>query len=158
MSYEPKGELVDEGIEDVIARLEKKRISKGGDPQKSPLPAMRKYHGSKKKKVKKGDWIGPPPKKQETKEEVETIDEISKATLSSYIQKGSRDAVDKVSDASRAGMAGRRKEADKKYEKGYKRLSGVRKATIKLQYKKEEVDSSVQSAVDALDSITGKKN
>ena len=29
--------IVDEGIEDIIARLEKKRISKGGDPDKSPL-------------------------------------------------------------------------------------------------------------------------
>ena len=28
---------MEEGIEDIIARLEKKRISKGGDPDKSPL-------------------------------------------------------------------------------------------------------------------------
>ena len=32
-----------------LARLEKKRISKGGDPEESPLPAMRKYHANKKK-------------------------------------------------------------------------------------------------------------
>ncbi len=50
-------------IADIIARLEKKRISKGGDPEKSPLPAMKKYH-AKKRKVKKGDWIGPPPEKK----------------------------------------------------------------------------------------------
>ena len=37
-------------IADIIARLEKKRISKGGDPKESPLPAMRKYHADKKKK------------------------------------------------------------------------------------------------------------
>ena len=36
-------------IADIIARLEKKRISKGGDPKESPLPAMRKYHADKKK-------------------------------------------------------------------------------------------------------------
>ena len=30
-------EVVDEGIEDIIARLEKKRIRQGGDPDKSPL-------------------------------------------------------------------------------------------------------------------------
>ena len=36
-------------IADIIARLEKKRISKGGDPQESPLPAMRKYNADKKK-------------------------------------------------------------------------------------------------------------
>jgi len=46
-------------IGDILARLEKKRISKGGDPEESPLPAMRKYHADKKKKVKKeslSDW------------------------------------------------------------------------------------------------------
>ena len=37
-------------IADIIARLEKKRISKGGDPKESPLPAMRNYHADKKKK------------------------------------------------------------------------------------------------------------
>ena len=36
-------------IADIIARLEKKRISKGGDAKESPLPAMRKYHADKKK-------------------------------------------------------------------------------------------------------------
>ena len=40
-------------IADIIARLEKKRISKGGDPEESPLPAMRKYHADKKKKAAK---------------------------------------------------------------------------------------------------------
>ena len=40
-------------IADIIARLEKKRISKGGDPEESPLPAMKKYHADKKKKAKK---------------------------------------------------------------------------------------------------------
>ena len=41
-------------IADILARLEKKRISKGGDPKDSPLPAMKKYHADKaKKKLKK---------------------------------------------------------------------------------------------------------
>ena len=40
-------------IADIIARLEKKRISKGGNPDDSPLPAMKKYHADKKKKAKK---------------------------------------------------------------------------------------------------------
>ena len=40
-------------IADIIARLEKKRISKGGDPDDSPLPAMKKYHADKKKKAAK---------------------------------------------------------------------------------------------------------
>ena len=34
---EVDGIMVDEGIEDILARLEKKRISKGGDPDASPL-------------------------------------------------------------------------------------------------------------------------
>jgi hypothetical protein len=37
MSHQLKGKMVDEGIEDILARLEKKRISKGGDPDASPL-------------------------------------------------------------------------------------------------------------------------
>ena len=56
-------QLDESDIADILARLEKKRISKGGDPKDSPLPAMKKYH-AKKKKVKKGDWIGPPPEKK----------------------------------------------------------------------------------------------
>ena len=45
-----KKSVKEEGIADIIARLEKKRISKGGDPKESPLPSMRKYHAAKKKK------------------------------------------------------------------------------------------------------------
>jgi len=37
MSQKPEGELVEQGIEDILARLEKKRISKGGNPDDSPL-------------------------------------------------------------------------------------------------------------------------
>jgi len=39
-------------IADILARLEKKRISKGGDAKDSPLPAFRKYHADKDKKKK----------------------------------------------------------------------------------------------------------
>ena len=47
-------------IADILARLEKKRISKGGDAKDSPLPAFRKYHADKDKKKKevKEDVIG----------------------------------------------------------------------------------------------------
>jgi len=72
-------------------------------------------------------------------QEVENLNEISKATLASYIKKGSADAVERMGDASRAGMSGRRKEADKGYDKAHKRVSGVRTAATKLQYKNEEV-------------------
>ena len=53
--------IIEADIADILARLEKKRISKGGDPEESPLPAMRKYHADKKKK--------------KVKEEVEVVDE-----------------------------------------------------------------------------------
>ena len=43
-------ELNETDIADIIARLEKKRISKGRDAKESPLPTMRKYHADKKKK------------------------------------------------------------------------------------------------------------
>ncbi len=49
---EKKKHYAKEDIADIIARLEKKRISKGGDPKDSPLPSMKKYHEKKKKKVK----------------------------------------------------------------------------------------------------------
>ena len=49
-------DLQEADIADILARLEKKRISKGGDPEESPLPAMKKYHADKKKKKVKEDY------------------------------------------------------------------------------------------------------
>ena len=49
--------LQEADIADILARLEKKRISKGGDPEESPLPAMRKYHADKKKKKVKEEFV-----------------------------------------------------------------------------------------------------
>ena len=43
-------DLTESDIADIIARLEKKRISKGGNPDDSPLPSMKKYHADKKMK------------------------------------------------------------------------------------------------------------
>ena len=68
-ALEESGNFTDEEIQiikeadiaDILARLERKRISKGGDPEESPLPAMRRYHADKKKK--------------KVKEEVESIEE-----------------------------------------------------------------------------------
>ena len=48
--------LTEAEIGDILARLEKKRISKGGNPDDSPLPAMKKYHADKKKKKVKEDY------------------------------------------------------------------------------------------------------
>ena len=57
----------EEGIADIIARLEKKRISKGGDAKDSPLPSMRKYHADKKKKVKEAYEVNNADRKGNTK-------------------------------------------------------------------------------------------
>ena len=91
LSEEELKDLIQEkpDIGDILARLEKKRISKGGNPDDSPLPAMKKYH-AKKKKVKKGDWIGPPPKKQETKEEVNPSVQSALSALDSYMESNSK--------------------------------------------------------------------
>ena len=57
--YQPKSELDEKAdIGDILARLEKKRISKGGNPDDSPLPAMKKYHANKKKKTNEGKTKG----------------------------------------------------------------------------------------------------
>ena len=98
-------------IADILARLEKKRISKGGNPDDSPLPAMKKYHAKKKKRVKKGDWIGPPPKKQETKEELEVDEGV---------------LVNVAQEAEKVGGAAKRKikSGAKKVVKGTARLAG----------------------------------
>ena len=66
------------------------------------------------------------------KEEVEVVNELSKSTLLGYVQKGTRDIATRSNDASIKGMAGKRKEADKGYEKVAKRVAGVNKAAGKL--------------------------
>ena len=80
------------------------------------------------------------------------IDELSKYTLASYIDKGSKDIAKRSSDASIKGMAGKRKEADKGYEKTAKRVRGVSKAGYKLALKEltsyRDFISSAQQARD----------
>ena len=65
-------------------------------------------------------------------QEVQALDELSKSTLLGYVQKGTRDIATRSNDASIKGMAGKRKEADKGYEKVAKRVAGVNKAAGKL--------------------------
>ena len=115
-----KKKEVKEDIADIIARLEKKRISKGGDPSESPLAAMRKYHADKKKKEVK---------KEETEvywssKALDQLDELSKKTMGSYVKKASTD------------MAIGAVKGDK--DKVTKRHSGILKATDKIT--KEEVE------------------
>ena len=74
----------EEGIADILARLEKKRISKGGDPEESPLPAMRKYHADKKKKVKKeslSDW------RDDLSDLIEIVDEPESKAQKEVVEK-----------------------------------------------------------------------
>ena len=84
--------------------------------------------------------------KKTKKEEVE-LQELSRSTLSSYIQKGARDIAGKANDASIKGMSGKRKEADKGYEKTAKRVRGVSKAAGKLALKGTVYDKSKNEEV-----------
>ena len=76
------------------------------------------------------------------------IDELSKSTLASYIEKGARDIAGKANDASIKGMSGKRKEADKGYEKTAKRVAGVSKAAGKLALKGTIYDKSTNEEVE----------
>ena len=102
-------ELNEADIADIIARLEKKRISKGGNPDESPLPSMRKYHADKKKK------------KETTKEEVEIISEKEVDVKDTRRTVDAIRAYDRSKDASRDATYdtdhGKKKKGDK--EKAY---------------------------------------
>ena len=114
--------IVDEGIEDIIARLEKKRISKGGDPDKSPL-------GKKTGQAMKA--------KQDAARK--------KAGVKTEGYKGTMD------------MSKSHPEAVKKLEKNIEKFAGKKVPGGKMGVKKEEVDPMVQSAVDALNRYSAKK-
>ena len=91
--------------------------------------------------------------KKTKKEEVE-LQELSRSTLSSYIQKGARDIAGKANDASIKGMSGKRKEADKGYEKTAKRVAGVSKAAGKLALKGTIYDKSKNEEVEPIDELS----
>jgi len=81
-----------EDIADILARLEKKRISKGGDPQDSPLPAMRDYHNQAKTKeneVKKAE------QKKKTNPETEQATRAEEVGVSTSVEmdKAKREAL-----------------------------------------------------------------
>ena len=94
------------------------------------------------KKYGKGAIMEPKTKKEEVE-----LQELSRSTLSSYIQKGARDIAGKANDASIKGMSGKRKEADKGYEKTAKRVQGVSKAAGKLALKGTVYDKSKNEEV-----------
>ena len=67
-----------------------------------------------------------------TKEEVEEIDELSKATLSSYIDKADKDASKNAAASERSERGGHRKWADKLRLKAMNRTHGIHQAINKL--------------------------
>ena len=115
-------QLDESDIADIIARLEKKRISKGGDPDKSPL-------GKKPGQAMKA--------KQDAARK--------KAGVKTEGYKGTMD------------MSKSHPEAVKKLEKNIEKFAGKKVPGGKMGVKKEEVDPMVQSAVDALNRYSAKK-
>lgn len=79
-------------------------------------------------------------KKHLQKEEVEQIDEISKATKASYAQKAVSDIFKRGSDMSTAVDKGDSSAADKASKKASKRMATVQNLVHKGLYKKEEVE------------------
>ena len=105
------------------------------------------------KKYGKGAIMEPKTKKEEVE-----LQELSRSTLSSYIQKGARDIAGKANDASIKGMSGKRKEADKGYEKTAKRVRGVSKAGYKLALKEmTSYKDFIKSAQAARDRVKKKQ-
>ena len=206
---------VDEGIEDIIARLEKKRISKGGNPDESPLGkktgrAMKdqqdkarkkayvrnatrakiaergvkteevvleadslsatvdRWEAARQKRMKQrqsyerphwiprdqdheDNWGSSKGEKKKTQKEnanlqnekVESLDELQSTTLLSYSNKAANELAFK-GDGSK---------------KAQKSATGVKRAAGQLTMKsinKEEVNSSVQSALDSLNTYYSK--
>jgi hypothetical protein len=86
--------------------------------------------------IKKGHEIA---KAMLRKEEAEQVDELKKATLSSYVKKASQDAVDKANNASAENEYGSPVKGDELEKKSEKRLAGIKKAATKLA--KEEFES-----------------
>ena len=151
LSEEELKDLIQEkpDIADILARLEKKRISKGGDPDASPLG--KKVGGAMKAKQDAAR------KKAGVKTE-EVVSELKTSTLRSYANRASIEAVGRGVDAGVKGMTGPKKDMEKNMTKAYKRQQGINRAVNKLASraekaeKKEGFDPSVQSALSALDS------
>ena len=120
MSYKPEGELVEQGIEDILARLEKKRISKGGNPDASPL-------GKKTGRAMKAQQDKVRKKAGIKTEEVENLDELKNSTLLSYSQKATNQLAFK-GDGSK---------------KAQNRATGVKRATGKLVARATDPDGSL---------------
>ncbi len=126
-----------------LSRLEKKRISKGGNPDDSPLPSMRR-----KKRVKKGDWIGPPPKKKVNEAKVDTVkklDDEEKEDARNYRKYGTKH---------NQFMQAVRRRSEHRTERGVKKIKGQKPAP-KGAYGEEFIADSAPVAPPSSKKITG---
>ena len=140
ISKREKEKLKKEGadIADILARLEKKRISKGGDPEESPLPAMKKYHADKKKKVKK--------------EEVENVDEAKVDAGKSPETKEKDRNVRKFGVSHNVAGHGKLRRALHKSNRGDKKIPGdkpyVEKESVEYDLSEDWINASVDISSD----------
>jgi len=156
-----------EDIAGILARLEKKRISKGGDPDESPLGkktgrAMKSQQDKARKKAglkvehhqtdADGNEI---PHEEKVKEEV--VNELKTSTLRSYANRASIDAVGRGVDAGIKGMTGTKDEMEKNMTKAYKRQRGINTAVNKLASRAERKENFVPESTLVKD-ILSKKN
>jgi len=139
ISKREKEKLKKEGadIADILARLEKKRISKGGNPEDSPLPAMKKYHADKKK-VKK--------------EEVENVDEAKVDAGKSPETKEKDRNVRKFGVSHNVAGHGKLRRALHRSNRGDKKIPGdkpyVEKESVEYDLSEEWINASVDVSSD----------
>ena len=131
-----------EDIADILARLEKKRISKGGNPDESPLGKKtgRAMKAQQDKVRKKAGLKTEHHQKDADGNTIphEEINELKTSTLRSYVNRASIDAVGRGVDAGVKGMTGPKKEMEKNMTKAYKRQRGINTAANKLASRAEK--------------------
>ena len=134
-----------EDIADILARLEKKRISKGGNPDESPLGKKtgRAMKAQQDKVRKKAGLKTEHHQKDADGNTIphEEINELKTSTLRSYVNRASIDAVGRGVDAGVKGMTGPKKEMEKNMTKAYKRQRGINTAANKLASRAERKEN-----------------
>ena len=165
---------VNKGIGRAVDRLTKEETEEIDEAKKTLWPGTPEYkakHGTDKEKheakygksdVKKLAPYGYRDKSEyektkDMKEEVEELDELSKSTLGSYVDKAD-DSVRKLARTSLVGANPKQKESirakiDKKIDK---RLDSMTNAVKKMSMKKEEVEELDELSKDTLKSYAGK--
>ena len=150
-----------EDITDILARLEKKRISKGGNPDESPLGKKtgRAMKAQQDKVRKKAGLKTEHHQKDADGNTIphEEINELKTSTLRSYVNRASVDAVGRGVDAGIKGMTGPKKEMEKNMTKAYKRQRGINTAANKLASRAERKENFTPESTIVRD-ILVKKN